>query len=209
MFEKIYIGKFLSQTFSKEISAIYINKTELLIVGCNPFQLLFKKFNPEFFSLASIFLRYIYLIDLWCVDYLSSPTISCLELNYRFRSLIHLNSELIYSIHLLPKNSFKVESISKICPSADWLEREILDLYGVFFQNNQNLRRILTDYGFIGYPFRKNFPLGGYVEVRYDDEKCDLVSEFVQFDQNFRSVFRQTNPWNLNTIYSTYIFNIK
>lgn len=196
MLEKIYIGRFLSKAFSKDISAIYINESELLVIGISPFKLLFNNSKNNFSVLSSIFLQYKYLVDLWCVDYLSSSITSCFELNYRFRSLIHLNSELIYSVHLQSNGQFNIESIVKICPSADWLEREIWDLYGIFFQNNKNLRRILTDYGFIGYPFRKNFPLSGYFEVRYDDEKFDLISEFVQFDQNFRSISRQTNPWN-------------
>ena len=89
-----------------------------------------------------------------------------------------------------------VDSAVSIFPAADWWEREIWDMYGVFFKNHPDLRRILTDYGFEGYPLRKDFPLSGYVEVRYDEQKKRVVSEPLSFAQEFRT-FEFNSPWNL------------
>jgi NADH-quinone oxidoreductase subunit C len=87
-----------------------------------------------------------------------------------------------------------VPSITSIFPGADWFEREAYDLYGVLFSGHPDLRRILTDYGFDGYPLRKDFPLSGFVEVRYDDERKRVVYEPVKLPQEFRS-FDYLSPW--------------
>ena len=87
-----------------------------------------------------------------------------------------------------------IESIAKIFPGASWGEREIWDLYGVFFSHNSDLRRILTDYGFQGHPLRKDFPLSGYLEVRYDYAKKRVVYEPIQLAQEFR-LFDFVSPW--------------
>ncbi|MBL8806608.1 MAG: NADH-quinone oxidoreductase subunit C [Rhodospirillales bacterium] len=87
-----------------------------------------------------------------------------------------------------------VPSVVDIFPSAGWFEREAWDLYGVFFAGNPDLRRILTDYGFEGHPLRKDFPLTGYVEVRYDAEQQRVVYEPVKLAQDFRS-FDFMSPW--------------
>jgi NADH dehydrogenase (ubiquinone) Fe-S protein 3 len=89
-----------------------------------------------------------------------------------------------------------IDSVVSIFPAADWWEREIWDLYGVFFRNHPDLRRILTDYGFEGHPLRKDFPLSGYVEVRYDERKKRVVCEPLSFAQEFRT-FEFNGPWNL------------
>jgi NADH/F420H2 dehydrogenase subunit C len=88
-----------------------------------------------------------------------------------------------------------VDSLKFVYISADWWEREIWDLYGVFFRNHPDLRRILTDYGFEGHPLRKDFPLSGYVEVRYDEQEKKVICESVEFIQEFRT-FDFTNPWD-------------
>lgn len=91
-----------------------------------------------------------------------------------------------------------LESVTSIYSGANWMEREVWDLFGVFFQGHPDLRRILTDYGFEGHPFRKDFPLGGYREVRYDELKKRVVVEPVEFSQEFRS-FDFESPWeNVN-----------
>jgi NADH-quinone oxidoreductase subunit C len=87
-----------------------------------------------------------------------------------------------------------VPSVTDIFPVAGWLEREVFDMYGVIFDGNDDLRRILTDYGFRGHPFRKDFPLTGYVELRYSEEQKRVVYEPVKLAQDFRS-FDFLSPW--------------
>ncbi len=87
-----------------------------------------------------------------------------------------------------------VPSLSGLFPAADWYEREAYDLYGVLFSNHPDLRRILTDYGFDGHPLRKDFPLTGFVEVRYDDEAKRVIYEPVRLAQQFRD-FDFLSPW--------------
>jgi NADH-quinone oxidoreductase subunit C len=87
-----------------------------------------------------------------------------------------------------------VPSVTGIFPVAGWLEREVFDLYGVLFEGNDDLRRILTDYGFRGHPFRKDFPLTGYVELRYSEEEKRVVYEPVSLAQDFRT-FDFLSPW--------------
>jgi NADH-quinone oxidoreductase subunit C len=87
-----------------------------------------------------------------------------------------------------------VPSVVPLFPVAGWLEREVFDLYGVLFDGNPDLRRILTDYGFSGHPFRKDFPLTGYVEMRYSEEQKRVVYEPVKLAQDFRS-FDFLSPW--------------
>jgi NADH-quinone oxidoreductase subunit C len=87
-----------------------------------------------------------------------------------------------------------VPSIVEVFPAADWFERETWDMYGVFFSDHPDLRRLLTDYGFEGHPLRKDFPLTGYVEVRYDEEQKRVVYEPVELVQDFRS-FDFMSPW--------------
>jgi len=87
-----------------------------------------------------------------------------------------------------------VPSVTGLWPVAGWLEREVFDLYGVLFEGNTDLRRILTDYGFRGHPFRKDFPLTGYVELRYSEEQKRVVYEPVRLAQDFRN-FDFMSPW--------------
>ena len=87
-----------------------------------------------------------------------------------------------------------VPSVTGLWPVAGWLEREVFDLYGVLFEGNPDLRRILTDYGFRGHPFRKDFPLTGYVEMRYSEEQKRVVYEPVRLAQDFRN-FDFLSPW--------------
>lgn len=87
-----------------------------------------------------------------------------------------------------------VLSITGLFPGAEWFEREAYDMYGILFSGHPDLRRLLTDYGFDGYPLRKDFPVTGYVEVRYDDEKKRVVYEPVRLNQEFRN-FDFLSPW--------------
>jgi NADH:ubiquinone oxidoreductase subunit C len=87
-----------------------------------------------------------------------------------------------------------VNSITNIYKSSCWMEREVWDMNGIFFENHPDLRRILTDYGFEGYPLRKDFPLSGYTEVRYDDSQKRVVSESLEMSQEYR-VFNFNSSW--------------
>ena len=87
-----------------------------------------------------------------------------------------------------------IDSIVPLFRNANWWEREIWDFFGIYFQNHPDLRRILTDYGFEGYPLRKDFPLSGYVEVRYDQSKKRIVVEPIELSQEFRA-FNYETPW--------------
>lgn len=92
------------------------------------------------------------------------------------------------------KENEQVDSVTDLYSSAGWFEREAFDLYGIVFANSPDLRRILTDYGFLGHPLRKDFPLTGFVELRYDLDKKRIVSESVKLPQDYRS-FDFTSPW--------------
>ncbi len=87
-----------------------------------------------------------------------------------------------------------IPSIVKIFPSANWMEREVFDMYGISFKDHPDLRRILTDYGFEGYPLRKDFPLTGHTEVRYSEDKKKVVNEPVKLEQDYRD-FDFDSPW--------------
>ena len=113
--------------------------------------------------------------------------------------------EIVYNLLSLKRNArlrvkvqadedTPVPSVSGVWPASGWFEREIWDLYGVSFSGHPDLRRILTDYGFEGHPMRKDFPLTGFVEVRWDEERRQVVYEPVQLTQEFRS-FDFTSPW--------------
>jgi NADH-quinone oxidoreductase subunit C len=97
-------------------------------------------------------------------------------------------------VKVMTDEATPVPSITPVFPGADWFEREAYDLYGILFTGHPDLRRLLTDYGFEGYPLRKDFPLTGFVEVRYDDEQKRVVYEPVRLAQEFRD-FDFLSPW--------------
>ena len=129
------------------------------------------------------------LIDICGVDYPEKD--KRFEIVYHFLSL-SVNRRI--RIKLMTDEGTKVPSIVDLFPSAGWYEREVYDLFGVIFSGNTDLRRLLTDYGFKGHPLRKDFPLTGYVEVRYDEEQKRVIYEPVKLTQEFRN-FDFVSPW--------------
>ena len=129
------------------------------------------------------------LTDITAVDYLKKEK--------RFK-LVYLllshenNHRLIINSNIKEKTI--VPSITKIFPSANWMEREVFDMYGITFKDHPDLRRILTDYGFEGHPLRKDFPLTGYKEVRYSEDQKKVIYESVKLEQNYRN-FDFESPW--------------
>ena len=129
------------------------------------------------------------LVDVCGVDDLSRPS--------RFDVVYHLLS-MVHNIRIRVKvqvaEDVPVPSVVSVFNSAGWLEREVWDMYGIVFEGHPDLRRILTDYGFVGHPQRKDFPLSGYVELHYDETQKRVVYAPVQLDQEFRT-FDFVSPW--------------
>jgi len=159
------------------------------------FNQLFIDLNVENLSSTILFLktnnkcRFRQLIDITAVDY---P-----EREKRFNLvylLLSLENNLRIVINIEVDEKTPIPSIVKIFPSANWMEREVFDMYGILFQDHPDLRRILTDYGFEGYPLRKDFPLTGNTEVRYSEERKKVISEPVRLDQEYRK-FDFESPW--------------
>lgn len=178
-------GKYVAECLPKYIQKVQLtagDELELLIVpeGIVPvLQFLKDHHNAQFSNL----------VDIAGMDVLSRPyrfEIIYNILSVRFNSRIRVKT---YTDELTP-----IDSCNDVYKAANWYEREIWDMYGVFFSNHPDLRRILTDYGFEGHPFRKDFPLSGYVEVRYDDEKKRVVVEPLELAQEFRK-FELSAPW--------------
>ena len=143
--------------------------------------LLFLKSNPD--------MKFRQLIDITAVDY---P-----ERDKRFKMVYLLlshekNSRIKIEFDI--KEGEILSSLTSIFPSANWMEREVFDMYGVEFKDHPDLRRILTDYGFKGHPLRKDFPLTGHNEVRYSEEDKKVIYEPVKLEQNYRN-FDYESPW--------------
>ncbi|HEV7879076.1 NADH-quinone oxidoreductase subunit C [Bradyrhizobium sp.] len=134
-------------------------------------------------------LRFNSFIDVTAVDY---P-----DREKRFDVVYHLLSPTLNErirLRAEASETTQVPSIIEVFPGADWFERECYDLYGVIFTGHPDMRRLLTDYGFDGHPLRKDFPLTGFVEVRYDDQEKRVVYEPVRLNQEFRN-FDFLSPW--------------
>jgi len=178
-------GKYVAECLPKYIQKVQLmcgDELELLITpeGVVPvLQFLKDHHNCQFTNIADIGG-----MDVPSRQYRFEVIYNLLSLRYNARVRVKT-----YTDELTP-----LESACEVFKGANWYEREIWDMYGVFFQNHPDLRRILTDYGFEGHPFRKDFPLSGYVEVRYDDEKKRVVIEPLELTQEFRK-FELSTPW--------------
>ena len=154
---------------------IYINIDDLVST------ILFLKTNDK--------CRFRQLIDITAVDYPGNQK----RFKIIYLLLSHENNLRIIINSAIGESSY-VSSITKIFPSANWMEREVFDMYGISFKDHPDLRRILTDYNFKGFPLRKDFPLTGHTEVRYNEHKKKVVSEPVKLDQEYRN-FDFESPW--------------
>jgi NADH-quinone oxidoreductase subunit C len=133
--------------------------------------------------------RFVSFVDVTAVDYPGREE--------RFDVIYHLLSPTLNTrirLRVMAGETTQVPSIIGVFPGADWFERETYDLYGVIFIGHPDMRRILTDYGFDGHPLRKDFPLTGFVEVRYDDQEKRVLYEPVRLNQEFRN-FDFLSPW--------------
>ncbi len=168
-------GKVLSYELIKGELVIYINRSSLLDVMT--------------FLRDDASCKFSQLIDVTAVDYPERP--ERFEVVYQLLSMKH-NGRI--RVKLATDENTPVESLSHLFSAATWFEREVWDMYGVMFANNPDHRRILTDYGFDGHPLRKDFPLTGYVELRYDQDLKRVVYEPVKLTQDFRR-FDFLSPW--------------
>ena len=154
---------------------VEINKDDLIDVS------LFIKTNKD--------TKFKQLIDITVTDYPEQQ--QRFKVIYLFLSH-EFNQRMILSYFINEKEV--ISSLTSIFPSANWMEREIFDMYGVNFKDHPDLRRILTDYGFEGHPLRKDFPLTGHTEVRYSEEQKKVINESVKLEQNYRN-FDYESPW--------------
>ena len=178
------LENYINSELSSKIHNSVISNNELLIeVGENDLTevVQFIKSNEK--------LKFRQLIDIAGVDYPEEEK----RFNLIYLFLSHENN---IRLKLLVKfeTSQTINSITKIFPSANWMEREVFDMYGIKFKNHPDLRRILTDYGFKGHPLRKDFPLTGFNEVRYSEKEKKVVYEPVKLEQNYRN-FDFESPW--------------
>ena len=178
------LEKHINSELSSKIHNSVINNDELLIeVGENDLieVVQFIKSNEK--------LKFRQLIDIAGVDYPEEEK----RFNLIYLFLSHENNSRLKLLVKL-ETSQTINSITKIFPSANWMEREVFDMYGIKFKNHPDLRRILTDYGFKGHPLRKDFPLTGFNEVRYSEKEKKVVYEPVKLEQNYRN-FDFESPW--------------
>ena len=178
------LNKMLNSELTTKIKESFITNNELLV-------------SVELINLYSIILflktnkdcKFRQLIDIVGVDYPNHEK----RFKLYYLLLSHENN-----LRIKISTSFlideKISSITKIFPSANWMEREVFDMYGIKFKNHPDLRRILTDYNFKGFPLRKDFPLTGFNEVRYSEKDKKVIYEPVKLEQNYRD-FDFSSPW--------------
>jgi NADH-quinone oxidoreductase subunit C len=156
---------------------IYLNINESNILNV----VLFLKTNSE--------TKFKQLIDITAVDYPEKDT----RFKLVYLLLSHENNQRVIIDFYVKENDI-ISSITSIFPSANWMEREVFDMYGIEFKDHPDLRKILTDYNFKGHPLRKDFPLTGHKEVRYSENEKKVIYESVKLEQNYRN-FDYESPW--------------
>jgi NADH (or F420H2) dehydrogenase, subunit C len=178
------IEKLINSELSSKIKNSFIENDELLIEiaeGDLNDVIQFLKSNES--------CKFKQLIDIAAVDYPENE--KRFELVYLLLSHEHnLRIKVLIKFQI----NQTINSLTKIFPSANWMEREVFDMYGIKFKNHPDLRRILTDYGFKGHPLRKDFPLTGFNEVRYSEKDKKVIYEPVKLEQNYRN-FDFESPW--------------
>lgn len=178
------LANLVQEKLSAHIVTAEFQKDELCITinrkGIVPFLIVLRD-DKEF--------QFQQLVDITAADYPDRP--ERFEIVY---NLLSLTKNARIRIKFSTDESTPVDSVTSVYSSAGWFEREVWDFFGVYFNNNPDLRRILTDYGFEGHPLRKDFPLTGYVELRYDEELRRVVYEPVKLQQDFRA-FDYLSPW--------------
>ena len=178
------LDKLLNSELTTKIKNSSIKNDELLVkveVDNLYSTLLFLKTNEQ--------CKFKQLIDIVAVDYLGD--------DQRFRIyylLLSHENNLRIKVSINLSIDEKVSSIVKLYPSSNWMEREVFDMYGIKFKNHPDLRRILTDYNFKGFPLRKDFPLTGFNEVRYSEKEKKVIYEPVKLEQDYRN-FDFESPW--------------
>ena len=178
------LEKLINSELSSKIQNLLIKNNELLIeISEN------NLIEIVQFLKSSEKCRFRQLIDIVGVDYPEEE--KRFQLVYLFLS--HENNNRI-KLSIRFQTDQSITSITKIFPSANWMEREVFDMYGIKFKNHPDLRRILTDYGFKGHPLRKDFPLTGFNEVRYSEKDKKVIYEPVKLEQNYRN-FDFESPW--------------
>jgi NADH-quinone oxidoreductase subunit C len=178
------LNKLLNSELTTKIKDSNIDNGELLVnVEVNNIYstILFLKTNTE--------CKFKQLVDIVAADYPNNEK----RFKIYYLLLSHKNNLRIKVLANFSINE-NIPSITKIFPSANWMEREVFDMYGTKFKNHPDLRRILTDYNFKGFPLRKDFPLTGFSEVRYSEKEKKVVYEPVKLEQNYRN-FDFSSPW--------------
>lgn len=189
----LYLKKYIKQIF-------LLNNYTTLVLDINSLP---NSVTTTLLILKNIF-KFNILSDLVGLDYLNRNNIFNDEKFNRFKVHYILQSTKFTSFYIhiavnpISTNTYnyQLNTICSIYKNANWLERESWDMFGIVFLNHKDLRRILTDYGFNGFPLRKDFPVCGFVELKYDNERKTLLYQPVEFAQEFRS-FRFINPWDI------------
>lgn len=178
--------------FKSEISSYWedtsLNYDVVIIKNNSSNFISFMRFLKE-----SSLTRFDNIVDIFAVDNLNVSDTNRFEMNYLLSSSFYKKRILVKFFSSETDPIFP--SLTSVYKGANWAEREVWDMYGIYFDNHPDLRRILTDYGFDGHPLRKDFPLSGYLEVRYDDEQKRVVLEPITLSQEYR-VFDFVSPWD-------------